>query len=287
MTGAVVVWVAPKASSVMAERIGIDGSPADAPVVAWAGSYDAATAATVDDQVVIAAIAGQTTFLVSAPLGVAPYRELGLLGGISGASPMVVAGGERLAPSVGYGGLLVNPFDDVWTIQTSSLAVLTPNATQVAATANDHEAMLAWPTSDSCFIERVFASTRDAGWVEPVVCGLPRLASTDEEAALVYERDGNVYVVHGAPEDLHPAEAILLAAGHAPRIAVVDGVYWVSYLDANNSVVVGAFAANGTFQPIAEPLGSADAHELAIVGGSPRVFAATGGTIVSDALCVE
>jgi hypothetical protein len=291
--GAVAAWVAP--SGVMAQRFADDGSLVEAPAIAWPGTFDATTVASVDDYVVLGAVAGNNTFVTSAPLGVAPYRELGLIGGIVGPSTMVVAGGEPITASVSWGGLLVNGFDNDWNVLTAQISVLTPNATEIAVTANAEQAMVVWPTSSACFFEQVFDTTHGSGWSDPGACTAPRLASTASNATLAFERDGGVYLSQAPIGQLHASNATRFVTGSSPRIAVVGETYWLSYLDATGAIVVGeldgavggsaASDAPGLYRSTS--LGSADAFELVDIGGEPRVFAATGDALEISTLCAE
>ena len=151
--GEVALW-APTGGPVMQQRLDQSAVPVGDPEVVWKWPATSLSAALIDDTMVVGAVSGDGTYVLGAPLGVAPYRELTILNGSSGASPIVVAGGDRLAPSVSYGGLLLTSFDASWQPHTSEISVLTAESHELAATALDGEAVIAWPTADdSCYFE--------------------------------------------------------------------------------------------------------------------------------------
>jgi hypothetical protein len=251
------------------------------------GAYDRVVAATVGDRVVVGASAGDVTMVYGSALGIAPYRELALIGGIAGASPVVTAGGARLAPSVWYGGLLVAEFDDSWIAHTAELAVLTPASTEVAATSVGNEATIVWPAGDACYVERAFDAANGAGWNEPGACRAPHVASVGGGVALVFEQDDGVHLALAAtPDALHPSAAPLVAPGaRSPRLIAQGGMYWLAYVDANGTAVAGFVDGDGAVQTIA--LAPASALELAVISGTPRVLALDSSGLALTALCAE
>src|SRR4029079_3027520 len=101
------------------------------------------------------------------------------------------------------------------------------------------DALVAWPTATSCYLTRVFDAVHGESRVTPGRCDAPRLAATDHDVGLVFERDGGVYLARGAASELSPQSATLLGTGRAPRIATDGDRYWVSYLDASGVLVAG------------------------------------------------
>jgi hypothetical protein len=285
LTGATAAWVPRGGGPVVTQQLAHDARGAAEPVVTWPGRYDRVVAAAVGDQVVLGAVGDDVTWMLAAPFGLPPYRELALLAGSAGASPVVVAGGDRVTPTAGFGGLLVTGFDATWAPHTSQLEILTPNAVDVAAVAVGDEAIAVWPVDGACYVARVFGAARGASTVEPIACRGPRLASTGADVALVFEGSDGVYLARGPAVALHPARAQRLAAGTSPRIVAIGGRYWISYLDATGALVAGFVDDSGLH---AIPVDSApDAHDLAVVGDLPRVFSASGGTLAMAALCAE
>lgn len=284
--GATLVWVPAGGGAIGTRRITRDARPAGEVSVAWPGAYQHAVAATMEDQVIVGAIAGDVTFMLSAPLGIAPFRELAILGGLVGESPVVFAGGERLAPTVSYGGLLVNGFDDKWGAHTSELAVLTPQSREVVATAVGREAIAVWSTQEACYLERMYGVSKGATSAEPGACHGPRIAANGGELALVFERPDGVYLARGTAAALHPTQAVRIAAGRAPRIASDTGHFWLSYLDETGAVVVGVLGSDDVLRTLALA-GAPATHELAVVGDLPRVFAADSSGLTISALCAD
>lgn len=278
--GTTAAWVSP--SGVMTQGFADDGSPTETAGLAWPGTFESTAVASVDDYVVLAAVAGDVTSLTNAAFGLRPYRELGLLGGIAGASPVVVAGGDPVTASVSWGGLLVNGFDDQWSVDTAELSVLTPNATEVTMTANAEQAVVVWPTSDACFFEGVYDKATGIDWSDPVTCAAPRLASTASDAALVFERDGSIYFVRATPSQLHASNASRIATGSMPRIVAIGDTYWVGYLDAAGEVVIARPGTSGSLS-----LGAAEAFELTVVGDRPQIFATTGDALEISTVCAD
>jgi hypothetical protein len=278
--GTTAAWITP--SGVMTQRFADDGSPAETAGLAWPGTFDSTTVASVDDYVVLSAVAGEVSVMANASFGQRPYRELGLLSGIAGASPVVVAGGDPVSASVSWGGLLVNGFDAQWNVITAELSVLTPNASEVTMTANAEQALVVWPTGDACFFEAVYDKATGSDWSDPVTCSAPRLASTASDAALVFERDGGIYFVRAAPAQLHASNATRIAAGSMPRIVAIGDAYWVGYLDAAGEVVI---ARPGTSAALS--LRAADLFELTVVGGTPQIFATAGDVLDVSTVCSD
>jgi hypothetical protein len=278
-TGASVVWAG--GGPVMRLDLDSKGAALAAPQIAWPGTFDAAIATAVAGRVVVGAVAGETTMLLEAPFGVGAYHEVALLGGIVGTSPVVVAGNQLLAPNLWYGGLLVTSLDATWSPHTAQLGVATASSTELAAIAAGDEAMIAWPAGDACFVERVQSIATGTGSSEVGACRAPRLASIDGGVALAFERPDGVYLAVADTTELHPAQAVLVAAGaQAPRIVASGGQYWLSYIDAGGNVVVQL--GDHTLA-----LGAAIAHELAVFGGAPRELAIDASGLSVTALCAE
>ena len=276
--GATMIWID---GGVRALRLDPDTRAVGDAALAWPGTFDRASVATIGDQVIVGAVAGDWSWMLAAPLGLPPYRELGILGGLSGESPVVVAGGQRLATTVSYGGMQVNELDATWTPKTSLQMVLTGSARDVAATALGGEAIVVWPTEGACHVARLFDAANGASTTEAVTCGAPRLAASALDVGLVFERDGGVYFARAAASELSPANAVRIGDGRAPRLVAVGDRYWVSYLDATGALVAG------WPDQLVEVAPAATAHELAIVGGMPRVFAANAEGVAVSTMCVD
>lgn len=284
-SGATIVWAEP--GGVMRLEVSRDGVPAGAPQMTAPGAFDRAVAATIGERVVVGAAGGDTTQVFGAAFGIAPYRELALIGGLAGDSPVVTAGGVRLAPSVWYGGLLVAAFDESWIAHTAQLAVLTPASTELAATTAGDEAVIAWPAGDGCYVERVHDAANGTWWQESGACRAPHLASAGGGVALAFERADGVYLaVAASPAELHPASAQLVAAGaHAPRVIAFGGTYWLAYVDADGTAAAGFVDESGALHVTA--LEPASALELAVIGGAPRTLAVDAAGLTVTALCAE
>ena len=270
--GASVVW----ADGANVVRVELDGNGAalGAPEVIATGTYARAVAATVGDRVVVGASSGDTTSVFGAALGIAPYRELALIGGVAGSSPVVTAGGTKLAPSVWYGGLLVAALDDTWIAHTAELAVLTPASTEVAATDVGDSAAIVWSTADRCYVEVATSATTGTTWSVPGACHAPHVAALGEDVTLAFERADGVYV-----GDLNGAQLIAPGA-RAPRVAAAGGQMWLAYIDESGDAVAGVAGDLVS-------LGPASQVELAVFGGAPRVVTSGDGGLVTTALCAE
>lgn len=286
-SGAVLVWAAN--GPVMREPLTPDLYPVLEPAVAWDGLYDAAFAGSIGNQVVVAAEANDSTFLVDSPLGYGEYRELAILGGRAGSAPVGIAGGTTFTAAVWYGGLRVNEIDDKWQVLTSQLGVASTRGTALATTAAGGEAVAVWPTNDACYVERVLDPQFGLGWADPIACNSPRLASTghDSDVALVFETADGVYFARASATELHATSATLVAPGaHAPRIAAYGGAYWVSYLDASGAPVAGFVGDDGQLR-VTTIAAAARAQELAIVGDLVRVFVVGETGTTAATLCAE
>lgn len=280
------VWVPTGGGPVMTQRLARDGRPLAEAELAWEGSYQGVAVAAIDEQVIVGAIDGDVTWMLAAPFGMPPYRGLAILGGVVGASPLVLAGGQRVTASVSYGGMIVNGFDDAWTPRTSVHAVLTGSSRELAMAHAGREAVVAWPTDSSCYVEQLIDAAHGTAWSDPGRCGSPRLASTGTDAALAFARDGEIYVTRAATDSLHATDAIAIAAGSEPRIVAHNGAYWLSYLDDSGGIVAG-FLDDGLQLHSIALADSVDTHELVISGGLPRVFAAGPAGLTTSGLCAE
>ena len=267
--GARVVW--PDASGGRRVELAAGGAAIGAPEMIAAGAFDRAVAATVGDRVVVAASRGDTTSVLGAALGVAPYLELALIGGVAGNAPVVTAGGTKLAPSVWYGGLLVSALDDSWIAHTAQLAVLTPASTEIAAATVGDTAVIVWSTADTCYVEVATSETTGTTWSMLGACHAPALAG---DGTLVFERPDGVYL-----GDVHGAQLIAPGA-RAPRVASAGGRTWLAYLDASGNAVAGVPGEMLS-------LGPASSLELVEFGGAPRVVTAGDGGLTTTALCAE
>ena len=283
-SGTNVLWTPAGGGSLMTQRLATDGHALGDATVAFAGTFSDATAAVVDDQVIVGAVEGDQTWMLAAPLGAPPYRELAIVGGIVGASPIAIAGGQRVTASVSYGGMLVNAFDDTWIARTSTHAVLTPSAREVAVAHGDRDALVVWPTQDTCYVEQLTDAAHGATWTDAGTCGAPRLASAGTDSALVFERDGDIYLARGAVP--RASDAVRIGSGTEPRIVAVGTTLWLSYTDATGAVIAGM--VDGGLDVHTLPLdGAATAHELAVAGGVPRVYAVGPAGLTVSALCTE
>jgi hypothetical protein len=285
--GAALVWTA--GGPVMREPLTPDLAPVLEPAEAWPGSYDAVTASVSGDLVIVGALSGDGSYLLEAPFGYGVYRDLAILGGRVGAPPIATAGGEQMTAAVWYGGLRVNAIDDSWQVRTSQLGVSSAHATELAITAAGREAMIAWPTTDACYIERVIDPANGTGWIDPVACPSPRLASTgrDADVALVYEGTEGVYLARATVADLHATAATLVAPGaRAPRIAADGGGYWLGFVDASGAAQAGLVGSDGVLRTTTVAQ-SALAIELAVVGDEPRMFAVDDSGTTIATLCAE
>jgi hypothetical protein len=285
--GATAVWVPAGGGPLMSQALARDGRPLAEPEVAWAGSYEGVTVAAIDEQVIVGAVDGDVTWMLAAPFGMPPYRELAIVGGVVGASPLVLAGGQRVTASVSYGGMLVNSFDDAWRARTSVHAVLTASSREVAMAQADGEALVAWPTATACFVERLYNAWSGITRSDEGRCGTPRLAASGGDAALVFERDGDILVARATPDALRARDAAVIARGREPRVVAHDGAYWVSYLDPSGDVVAGRLDDELRLHGVAlgDEAGAADAHELVVSDGLPRAFVAGPGGLTTSGLC--
>jgi hypothetical protein len=264
-----------------------EATPKLEPAVAWPGVFTAATAASVYDEVVVGAIAGDGTVLLGAPFGYGEYRELAILGGRVGDAPAIIAGNQMLTPNLAYSGMYVNAFDDRWQVHTPELAVLSAHGSELAAAVVGSESLVAWSTPDACYLERILGPANGVGGSVPGACHAPRLASTGNDVALVFERVDGVYFAHGAIDGLSPTRAALIAPGGSePHVVASADSYWVDYRDQSGAVVAGVIGADGTLRAT-QVAPAATAHELAVVGGMPRAFTADQQGLTVAALCTE
>jgi hypothetical protein len=258
-------------------------------MLAWDGAFDRARVAVVDGELVAGAIDDQLgiTWMVAGPPGYAPLSERAILGGVVGASPIVVADGARVSPNVSYGGMFVTGFDATWLPRTAELAVLSGAATDVAAVEVGRIALAAWSTADACFVEEIANAASGTGWSDPATCPAPRLAAIGGEVALVFERDGGVYLARGAPATIHATAATRLGDGRSPRVVADATRFWISYVDPAVGIAIVAIDRDGGTLATSLAADVSGGHDLALVGGFPRVFASGATGLVATALCLD
>ncbi len=285
--GEVVLW-APPGGQVMQQRLDQSAAPIGDPEVVWKWPATSLSAALIDDTMVVGAVSGDGTYLLGAPLGVAPYRDLTILNGSSGTSPIVVAGGDRLAPSVSYGGLLLTSFDASWQPHTSELSVLTAESHELAATALDGEAVVAWPTADdTCYFESASDEATGATRSATLACRAPRFAATSTEVVLAFERGYDIVTTRGTPATIDMADATTIAGGHSPRLVADGDRVWLSYLDPNGQIVVGVLGDDGSMKATTIPGDEPTGHELAVTNGVAQTFATTPAGLVATSVCTD
>jgi len=168
--------------------------------------------------------------------------------------------------------------------------VSTAQSAGIAATPFGGDAIVAWPTANECYVERVMTSTTGTGSKQPFACNSPRLASDGvSETSLVYEAGGGVQLGTITMDQLAAATSTVAANATSPR-AVFDGTLtWISYVDAAGEIEVGFLGANGlvstTISGGLQP--HANAYELAMIGGAVWVVGVDANGFAGYKLCAD
>ncbi|HSD89103.1 MAG TPA: hypothetical protein VLB44_16355, partial [Kofleriaceae bacterium] len=137
---------------------------------------------------------------------------------------------------------------------------------------------------DTCYIEQLADAAHGTTWTDAAGCLAPRLASAVTDSALVFERDGDIYLARGVVP--RASDAVRIGAGSEPRIIAVGTTFWLSYVDATGAVIAGVVDDGLRVRTL--PLdGAATALELAVAGGVPHLYAAGPAGLTVSALCTQ
>ena len=249
------------------------------------GGFTSLAATNVAGHSVVATVAGTTTTL---SLVSDDFSRIDQVAKLEGAlvAPIVDANGLHLALTAGPTGVNVAGFDASW--HQRGAAQLAPGAVGMDATSSGADALVAWSTHTSCVVEQLGTPHTATGLT---ACRAPKLAAgTGDRAELAYEGSGGVWV-----GDLYMSGNNAIAStrrigenGRSPRIAFDGSRYWVSYIDARNTVVVGFLAPDfNTLVSLALDVSpAADAYELKIVDGQPVVYSAGATGYAAHGICL-
>ncbi len=194
--------------------------------------------------------------------------------------PFLHAGSDTFAVAAdwnGMPGMTTLPFSSSWVALGGALTETTASLTGLAAVDFGALAIVAWSTSDACYVEQLTAATAGTRSQASVPCPAPRLAASGSELGLVFEAAGDVSIAVGDQATFSVAGATPLATGaSSPRIAFDGNVFWYSYLQGG-MIEAGYRAPDGSRHEVGVAYSPAhDAYELVIVAGSPWVFALDG-----------
>ncbi|HLL24025.1 MAG TPA: hypothetical protein VK427_17955, partial [Kofleriaceae bacterium] len=203
--------------------------------------------------------------------------------------PMTPLRQHHLAAVGGDEGVSALRFDATWAADgTHELSAVGPRT--VTATSFRDDTMVAWSTGTSCHLARIGGARTSA---RPWACEHARIAvdSLARRGYMVFEAGEKVMiseiVVDGESELANVR--VLLDGARAPKIVFDGERYWISYLNVRDDVVVGYLGAGGTLVSMAlegtQPMPRG--YELAILDGSPWVFAVDGNGANAQQICLK
>jgi hypothetical protein len=206
--------------------------------------------------------------------------------------PIVKSAGVRVVAAsfddqlLGGGGVSFTPFDTNWNPQSPSSLYTTAPVTAIATTGSDTTAVAAWSTATTCQLTTLTNGSPGSASLDLVPCASPRLAASKDDLVFAFESFAGVRAVRGVGGELGAAGAPVIAPGSSPRVVFDGAHYWLSYVDASWSLVVGYLDTDGRLHTT--DLGSvpaSQAYELVVVDGAPWVYAAEGGTFTATKVC--
>lgn len=244
----------------------------------------------VDGRLVVSAVTGTQTSVMTIRDDLQDYRELSLVdGNFLGTATVMRVNNTRVTTTGGTSGMLATGFDASWApLGTVVVARSVPVSMTSAAYSND--AMISWSTPTECHLQRLGAGIES---MRPFPCINGRLAVdyTTHRGWLVYERDGGIMIAKIIVDGQNQiaSEQPLVRFGTSPRIAYDGAHYWVSYIDGRGDIVMGLLGSTGVLAGVAiegtQPL--AGAYDIAMVGGNPWVVALDGSGMGATKMCIS
>ena len=268
---------------------------ADAPVgtkVPIDGSFTAVSASLTGGHRISAAIGIDSVRLDMLRSDLTSQQQLAKLPGTFVGKPAVVyTNGNRIVPVGTDTGVTVHAFDGSWGwLASKELPALKPTI-GMATTQMGAKAMVAWSTASDCHVAMLTAFDASVGSTMAMPCLEPRLASSiaHDDAVLVFETAEDVRFQQIAHGEMDPPTHFIRAGASSPRVLFDGQRYWISYIDARGDVVVGFFDETGHVVSMGLPYTAPQdgAYELALVNGSPWVFAAVNTGYTAQRLCVH
>lgn len=195
---------------------------------------------------------------------------------------------DLVMPVGGDNGLTLYRFADSFEPLDSRLVVATNPVESVTAAQFGSKTLAAWSTAKECFVAQI--SGLEAGDVakSPLPCANPRLAVDPSTLYGILVYDGPSGATMRFTQGAKMFETHEYAGMAAPR-ALFDGKnFWMSYINLRGDVVVGIIDAKQEITSIGleftRPYDSS--YELAMVEGSPWIFALDANGYSGHRLCV-
>jgi hypothetical protein len=197
---------------------------------------------------------------------------------------------DLVMPIAGNDGLSLHRFNASFEAVESKLVVPSSPARSMTAAQMGAALLTSWSTDTECYI--MMTSTFGGGLDTrlPVTCANQRIAVGDTgQAVMVFDSVDGVRMMTIQPSQFGGNSRVLRDASAAPR-TLFDGTnFWISYVDIRGDVIVGFLDANHQLvsMSLAGPKPEAGAYEMAIVDGSPWVFALGNEGYAAYRMCVE
>ncbi len=266
-----------------------DGSLNGGLALMRSGPFASSGATYIDDTLIAVAVSSSSTYIQLVAPDLSQNREIANLSSYDHASKQAVlhAGSDRIAP-VSCEVLTVSPFDASWTLMTSPLSVATSEATAMTTVQLGSEALVAVSTASACRVEVIADSATSNGSSQPSPCPSPRLANDGSTVSrLMFEASDGVHVANVDGRQLAATSRLVVAGATSPRILFDGQRYWTSYLDQTGAIAVGV--DDGPLLMTTQVSGvtpAHDAYELALIQGSPWVFAVDSAGVSAHKLCL-
>jgi hypothetical protein len=252
------------------------------------GIYTSLSAGRVDGRFVVGLVAGDHTSVNVIREDLGDYRELAVVdGAFIGDATMMHSRNTKVTTTGGSSGMLMSTFDANWApMGTRVVARSVPISMTSAAYGTD--AMIGWSTPTECHVQRVASGIES---MQPYPCSNNRIAVdyASRGGWMVYESGPSVMIgqIRADGHNQIANELPLVQHGSSPRIAFDGARFWVSYIDERGDVVVGFLDNHGAFDSRVmdgtRPM--AGAYDLAVIGGSPWIYAIDGNGVGATKLC--
>ncbi len=290
-TGAAVFMV-PKAGGILRGFL-VDGrglvvGNQDGQKIRGDANFTGLSATRVDDRYVVGLVTGNQISVNAIRDDLGDYRELTVVpGAFVGDSTVMHSRNTRITATGGSTGMVMSTFDSNWAPMGSEVVARSVPVSMTSASYGN-DAMIGWSTDNECHVQRIASGVES---MQPYPCHNSRLALdyASRGGWMVYEVGERLMIAKIAVDGHNQIanEQQLARFGSSPRIAFDGQRFWASYVDFHGDLVVGFIDENGTLDSTSisgtRPL--AGAYDLAMIGGSPWVYAIDENGVGATHLC--
>jgi hypothetical protein len=243
-------------------------------------NYTGAKVSVAGDRLVVASTTNDTTVLDIYSDDLVQRHELGeFAGSMVTNQPMLTSRANHIALTGGADGLVANPFAQLSWEPAAPVAVTEEAVTSIAAAPFITDTILAWSTaSNECHVRRFSAAGESS---RPFACNQVRIAMNEStlKGQMVYVESGEVFrsdIIIGAPNMI--ATKVKIGEGSSPRVAFDGTRFWVSFLDAHGTAIIGFVDTKNrdekdrfVSRALEGMLPAPDAYDLSVFSGGPWI----------------